>query len=319
MDILPLGYSVGALLYSPAINLRVVDTLVYNKIPPPYSFAFCLEDTISDDYVLEAESTLEQVLQRILQAQETQSFYLPKLFVRVRSVEQLRTLSRRFSFASSILTGFILPKFFAHNCGQYIAEIEQINGRADKLYYFMPVFESSEMIDLTRRYDGLYSVKKQLESVSGAILNIRVGGNDLSHAFGLRRRADQTIYDIRAIANLLTDIFTAFGTDYVVSGPVWEYYSGASWEHGLEQEMKLDVLNGFVGKTAIHPSQVPVITRQLRVAKADYDDALAILNWKPGQASMVSTNTARERMDEYKVHSNWAKRTVLLAEQFGTR
>lgn len=27
--------------------------------------------------------------------------------------------------------------------------------------------------------------------------------------------------------------------DYVVSGPVWEYYSGYNWENGLIQELKM--------------------------------------------------------------------------------
>lgn len=36
--------------------------------------------------------------------------------------------------------------------------------------------------------------------------------------------------------------------DYVVSGPVWEYYSGYNWENGLIQELKDDKLCGFTGK-----------------------------------------------------------------------
>lgn len=50
----------------------------------------------------------------------------------------------------------------------------------------MPIFESAGMIDLRTRYENLSLVKQQLDTVSDRILNIRVGGNDLSHAFGLR-------------------------------------------------------------------------------------------------------------------------------------
>lgn len=317
MGILPLGYQVGALLYAPAIQLNVVDTLVNQKIPAPFSFAFCLEDTIQNDRVEEAELELEQVLTQLLRAHRDQSFYLPKLFIRVRSVAQLKKLAVRFAPVSSILTGFILPKFFTDNCGQYIQAMEEINAKADKPYYFMPIFESARMIDLTGRYEGLYAVKKQLERVSSAILNIRVGGNDLCHAFGLRRHSNQTIYEVQVIASLLTDIFAAFGTDYVVSGAVWEYYSGPDWEAGLARELSFDLLNGFVGKTAIHPKQVPIITRALQVSQADYEDARSILNWTPQQATLVAASAAKDRMNEYNTHCNWARRTLLLAEGFG--
>ena len=75
-------------------------------------------------------------------------------------------------------------------------------------------------------------MRAQLDTVSGSILNIRVGGNDLSHAFGLRRPANRTIYDLRPVADILIDIVAAFGTQYVVSGPVWEYYSGEDGKRG---------------------------------------------------------------------------------------
>ena len=96
----------------------------------------------------------------------------------------------------------------------------------------MPVFESAAMIPPQTRREALTEVRAQLDTVSGSILNIRVGGNDLSHAFGLRRPANRTIYDLRPVADILIDIVAAFGTQYVVSGPVWEYYSGEGWEEG---------------------------------------------------------------------------------------
>lgn len=85
------------------------------------------------------------------------------------------------------------------------------------------------------------------------------------------------------MADILIDIVAAFGTQYVVSGPVWEYYSGEGWEEGLRREMELDLLNGFTGKTVIHPNQIPVVNEMLRVSQRDYADARAILNWDTGQ------------------------------------
>jgi len=162
-------------------------------------------------------------------------------------------------------------------------------------------------------------VRAQLDTVSGSILNIRVGGNDLSHAFGLRRPANRTIYDLRPVADILIDIVAAFGTQYVVSGPVWEYYSGEGWEEGLRREMELDLLNGFTGKTVIHPNQIPVVNEMLRVSQQDYADARAILNWDTGSGSLVSASEDGGRMNEYNTHSRWARRIVLRAERYGVR
>lgn len=199
----------------------------------------------------------------------------------VRSPEQLLRLAEEYAPFSSILRGFILPKFFLENCGAYLAAIRSI-GRTEE-YFYMPVFESAAMIPPQTRREALTEVRAQLDTVSGSILNIRVGGNDLSHAFGLRRPANRTIYDLRPVADILIDIVAAFGTQYVVSGPVWEYYSGEGWEEGLRREMELDLLNGFTGKTVIHPNQIPVVNEMLRVSQQDYADARAILNWDTGQ------------------------------------
>lgn len=233
------GYDVGALLYCPAnAHGSIVGAIVEQRFPTPYSLAFCLEDTVREDAVADAERMLRGTLSRIASAAEGGSFFLPPIFVRVRSPEQLLRLAEEYAPFSSILRGFILPKFFLENCGAYLAAIRSI-GRTEE-YFYMPVFESAAMIPPQTRREALTEVRAQLDTVSGSILNIRVGGNDLSHAFGLRRPANRTIYDLRPVADILIDIVAAFGTQYVVSGPVWEYYSGEGWEEGLRREMELD-------------------------------------------------------------------------------
>ena len=173
------------------------------------------------------------------------------------------------------------------------------------------------MLPLETRHAALAEVRDQLAEVSGAILNIRVGGNDLSHAFGLRRPVDRSIYDLGPVAAILLDIVTAFGARYVVSGPVWEYYSGEGWEEGLRREMELDLLNGFIGKTVIHPNQIPIVNRALQVTSRDYADARSILNWD--KDGLVAASRDGDRMNEYNTHFNWARRIVLRAERYGTK
>ena len=311
------GYSVGPLMYSPVkLHGSIVDALKEESFSRPFSLAFCLEDTVSEDAVEDAENDLFAILQRITEEAESGDFYLPKIFVRIRSPKQLKELSQRYACFRGVLTGFIIPKFFIDNCDAYISVILE---QMELGYRYMPIFESEKMVPLHTRYADLAQVKEKLKPVSARILNIRVGGNDLSNVFGLRRSVKQTIYDVRPVANLLVDVLTVFSPDYIVSGPVWEYYAGEGWEEGLRRETELDLANGFIAKTVIHPNQIPVVNDVLRVSRADYEDAKKILNWEQNQTWLVSGSTEGTRMNEYNTHWRWAEKILFLARNYGVR
>ena len=167
----------------------------------------------------------------------------------------------------------------------------------------------------------LIQLKHKIDDMKDHVLNVRVGGNDFSNAFGVRRHIDETIYDILPVSQLLCDILTVFSRDYVVSGPVWEYYSSNNdeWAIGLKRELKYDVLNGFVGKTVIHPNQIPVVVDSLKVKKQDYDDAMEILSWRDDSALLVGGSAQKERMNEVNTHLRWAKRVASLAAVYGVQ
>lgn len=317
MDTFLLRYSVGPLLYCPAANKTVSESIINEKFGRNYSLALCLEDTIDDNHVEEAEHILVQTLTALFHTRMEKDFFLPKIFIRIRYREQISSLYRRLGQAGELVTGFIVPKFSLHNAASYIEEILAVNSLSSANVYMMPILENPAMIHLQKRYEILYGVKEKLDKVSDLILNVRVGGNDLSHAFGFRRQCTETIYEIQPIASILSDIMTVFGMDYVVSGPVFEYYNGPHWEQGLIQEIKKDRLNGFVGKTVIHPKQIDAVNQVYAVSRMDYEDALSILNWKPDTMLLVSGNTASERMNEHKTHANWAKKILALAEVYG--
>ena len=48
-------YSVGALLYSPALNGKIAESVISERFGKAYSLALCLEDTIADNSVSMAE------------------------------------------------------------------------------------------------------------------------------------------------------------------------------------------------------------------------------------------------------------------------
>lgn len=310
-------YSVGALLYCPANNKTIVRSIVNGQFGGKYSLALCLEDTIGDGFVREAEQTLLSSLQQIFQKKEQTGFFLPKIFIRVRCPQQIDALYRQLGDARGIVTGFIIPKFDLDNADDYISAICRINESSSKTIYMMPIFESPAIISLQGRSSILYALKEKLDVIEPYVLNIRVGGNDLCHIFGYRRHSNESIHQIQPISHILSDIITAFGMDYVISGPVWEYYDGENWEKGLAAELDQDRQNGFIGKTVIHPKQIEAVNSAYRASASDYEDAKAILGWEADCRSLVSGSVRKERMNEYKTHYNWAKKTMFLAEYYG--
>lgn len=307
-------YSVGALLYSPASNDKIAEHIANEFFGTHFSLSLCLEDTIRSGSVKDAEKILVNTLSDIYEKAQKKSFYIPKIFVRVRHKEQIKDLYERFGNSRELLKGFIFPKFTPLTADDFINEVMSLNVGTHTLY-MMPIFENTEIIDPLHRAETLYHLKEKIDAVQEHILNIRVGGNDLCNAFGFRRHSNETIYHIRPIAHILTDIVTIYGRDYVISGPVWEYYNGAGWDTGLKEELHADRMMGFIGKTVIHPKQIALVNEAYRVTQADYHDAKAILNWDSDNLVAGSANT--ERMNEYKTHYRWAKKTLFLAENYG--
>lgn len=310
-------YSVGALLYCPANKSGFPESIRDGSFGDKYSFALCLEDTIGDSHVSEAEQEMIQSLITLHQYSSVATFYMPKIFIRVRVAEQIDKICANLGKALSLVSGFIAPKFDLASADNFIKAISDIQVKYQRTFYLMPILENSAMIDLRTRIDMLYTLKDKLSHIEESVLNIRVGGNDLSHAFGLRRHIDESIHSMKPIDSILTDIVSVFGRDYIISGPVWEYYDGDGWDDGLLRELKEDLLCGFIGKTVIHPKQIEVVNNALKVSQSDYEDAKSVLNWDENSAGMVSGSVSKERMNEYKTHSNWALKTLFMAEYYG--
>lgn len=312
-------YSVGALLYCPANNEKIAESVIGEKFGRQYSLALCLEDTINDSCVAEAENVAIRSIETIYRHSQKQKFYIPKIFIRIRTPRQAASLYERLGQCQPLLTGFIIPKFAPDHAGEYIRIIQQINDSSPQTVYMMPILESPSIVHLQERQHILYSLKEKLDKVNELVLNIRVGGNDLCNMFGVRRHDNESIHHIRPISDILSDIITVYGMDYVVSGPVWEYYNSSNWKCGLMAELAEDRLCGFIGKTVIHPNQIDIVNASYRVPQKDLDDAKAILEWNSCAKTLVSGSEAGERMNEYKTHSHWARKTLMLAEVYGVQ
>lgn len=320
-----LKYSVGALMYTPALNTKIADAVINGKYGKHFSLALDLEDTIAENAVFKAERQLLKTLTKIAEAKENDSIELPLLFIRVRNPEHLMQIYLKIHNYADIVTGFILPKYDTETMSAYTDTITEINdllirrGLADtRKVWFMPTLESGCLFNPMTRLENLERIKDSLTPVKNNILNIRVGGNDMCNAFGIRRNAEQTIYDIAPVNSLLTDILTVFSNHYVISAPVWEYFIGDKWKDGLRREIECDKLNGFIGKTLIHPNQLPVALEAFKVTREDYNDAVEVLKLSDGSLLVGKTATGG-RMNEAKTHTKWAEKTLLLAKIYGVR
>lgn len=304
-------------MYTPAISEGISEKIRNKAYPCLTSLALCLEDSINDDSLEAAEIQLVKTLIDIKTSVPKED--RPLLFVRIRTPEHMLAVHNMIRDSEDVLTGYILPKFDLDNAKRYIEVLTHINNHRMHKLYIMPTLESGMVADAENRIDALTKLKDVLAPIRNSILNIRVGGNDFSNLFGVRRKIHQTIYDIGVIRDILSDIINVFSREYVISGPVWEYFGNSpdgAWAAGLKREISLDIVNGFTGKTAIHPSQLPVIYESLKVSKEDYNDAQSILAWnRRGYA--VAKSAGGTRMNEVKCHTRWAEKISCMGQIYG--
>ena len=201
------------------------------------------------------------------------------------------------------MCGINFPKFNAENGYEYYAYLRDLNDRFGEILYGMPIIEDAEVAYKETRMIELMGIKKILDKYRDLVLQVRVGGTDFSSVFGVRRGVDYSIYDIMAVRECLSDIINVCGrdNDYVISGPVWEYFRAPKElmfeelpNHGIEdylmkrlpivnneidgllREVIQDKANGFVGRTVIHPTHVKFVNALMAVTKEEYDDACQI-------------------------------------------
>jgi len=337
-----LSVALGATLYMPADRPSLAADIAKQAAAGVTSVVACLEDAIADEQVSYAEDNLVDAL-RILHDERTD---MPLLFVRVRAPEQIPALVRRLGPSVAMLDGFVLPKFTADSGTGYLRALDEADRIAGTALKAMPVIESGAVLYAETRVHELTRLRAVLHRDRHRILAVRIGATDLCALYGLRRSPDLSIYDIKVVADLIADVVNvlgrADGTGFTVSGPVWEYFSGHERifkpqlrrspfdEHnepelrgrlvsraidGLIREVQLDQANGLTGKTTIHPTHVSVVNALSVVSSEEHRDATDVLN--AGRGSGVMASGRRNKMNEIRPHTAWARRTVQRGRVFG--
>jgi citrate lyase beta subunit len=263
----------------------------------------------------------------------------------VRTPRQIPQIVDGLGDDASALTGFVLPKFGEENGSSYLDEIVAASEAVGRRLFGMPVMESSEIVFAETRVESLLALRRLLDKYRDSILAVRLGATDISGQYGLRRSREHTVYDIGPVARVIAEVVNVFGRadgGYVITGPVWEYFSSsermfkpqlrespfirhderklrgqliAADLDGLIREVTLDRANGLTGKTVIHPSHVAAVNALGVVSLEEYRDAQDIL----GTAAVggAASSAYRNKMNESKPHTAWARRTVLRSRAFG--
>ncbi len=321
--------AIGALLYTPATFPTLAQDLISRRIPALRALSICLEDAIPDRLRAACELNLKeqlQALQAAIDGKRITADELPIIFVRIDSLSTLERLASDFVKYSALITGVILPKVTLENIMPYLRVAEAIHLASEDPFYVLPTLESVELMQSPRRVVYLQTLKERMDAHPGRVLGLRIGATDLCGLYGIRRQVTSPIYHIPLLAHCIADITQVFCLHdaYTVSGPVWEYFSPeqplihglrASLEtEGLLRELTLDLQQGLVGKTCIHPTQILPVQAAHVVPHAVYEDAVALLG---GDDRAVFAATLGNQMNETRPHAIWAKKTLEMADIYG--
>lgn len=337
-----LQYCLGATLYMP--GTKDIKDKVLNHQLDVTSFVMCCEDAIKEEDLPMAEQNilnhLDYFADKIDEGSLSQDD-IPLIFVRVRNPEQFQKFAKRLTTRqASVLTGFNFPKFNSHNALGVLRTLVEVNSRLGVILYGMPILEGVEVAFRESRTKELQQLRNILEPYRDLILNIRVGGTDMSSLFGVRRGINSTVYDIMPVRDALSDVVNFFNRycDYCISAAVWEYFRAykdddiddiikKSFHYalikgqdiinpaidGLLREVMIDRANGFVGKTIIHPTHAKFVNAMFTVVEEEYNDAVQILNTSGG----VVKSAKGDKMNEIGPHRRWAEKIVARAKVYG--
>lgn len=319
-----LQYAVGGLLYMPATQQNIAEKIIDGRAKDIKSMVLDLEDALGDDLVGYGQKHIVKVIDKLKEAVESGKLKMsdiPLIFIRVRTSQHMIDAMNMLKEDIVYITGFNIPKFDKYCCEDYIEKFIQVRDYAHSIdgtnLYIMPIIENKTAMYRQLRMDNLLHINNALRRIHENVLNIRVGGADFNSIFGIRRNTNHTIYDTGVVRSVLSDIINVFGKSYIVSGPVWEYFGTIPGEDGLRRELDADAINGFFGKTAIHPSQLPIIQEFYIVDYIEYMDALGILGMNANTTGVQKS--ASGRMNEVKTHHKWAQKIIGIANIYGVR
>ena len=276
-------WRLGAPLYMPGNRRDIIDIANGDKYPMLRSMIFCTEDAVA---TIDVDSCLRHLGLCLQGFKESPHRYR---FIRARNPEILARLLTLPHIEN--IDGFVLPKF---NESVFHAYFDQLK---DTPFKVMPTLETQDVFDNSAMTELRQALLQ--EDIAQRIITLRIGGNDLMNLLGLRRTKSCTLYEtpLGVVISQLVTIFKPYG--FSLSAPVFEYLNDAAT---LQKEIMLDLAHGLIGKTAIHPTQVPLIESAYAVDNEDYEMAHALC-----EQAAPAVFRMHDAMCEVATHQQWAQ------------
>jgi citrate lyase beta subunit len=288
-------WSLGAPLYMPAHRRDLMDCANGEKLSQLRAMIFCTEDAISE---ADVEISLRHLGLCLQGFKDTPYRYR---FIRARNPAVLERLLALPHIEN--IDGFVLPKF---NAGVLHAYLDQLQGTPFKI---MPTLETKDVFDVSAMIELRQALLQH--PLFGQIVMLRIGGNDLMSLLGIRRHRNLTLYET-PMGHVISQLVTLFKPHgFSVAAPVFEYLDDVAT---LKREINQDLAHGLIGKTAIHPVQIPVIETAYRVAREDYDMAIKLVD-----QSAPAVFKMHNAMCEVATHLNWALDILKRQQYYGIR
>lgn len=290
-------WQLGASLYTPATrpDLLALGTGRYGALT---SLIYCTEDAVLEADLPLALDNLARALPLL-----PPSGVGPLRLIRVRNPA---VLARVLTLDLRGISALVLPKVHAGNLGAYLRVLDRSAWPRLPLLLTLETPEALSEAHMTRLRDLILEGGHRPR-----VAALRIGGNDLMHALGVRRKPGRTLYEgpLERVIGMLLGVFKPHG--FALSSPVYEVFGDLPT---LARELEQDLDYGLCGKTIIHPAQLPAVLDAYRVAEADLLEARAIL--APDAPAVFQMNG---RMCEPATHTRWATDIACRAELYGVR
>ncbi len=291
--------ALGATLYVPATRDDLRAIAAGRRIEHLRSVVLCLEDSVLESDVERGMANLAETLSNMRHTPHDPDNQRPILLVRPRTPELLGRIAGL--PGSNAIDGYVLPKVTAGNLPEWMAPI------SNRSQAILPTIETREAFEP----DEMRQLRAQLLTMQERVPCIRIGGNDLLQLIGARRSAVRTAYEgpLGAIIASLVATFAPWG--FSLSSPVLESFQ----DHDLlRREIERDIEHGLLTKTAIHPTQIPVIHEAYSVSMDELAAARHVL--EEDTAAVYKENGV---MAEPATHRRWAEGVLRRSQTYGVR
>lgn len=282
-------HRIAASLYVPAVHPKLECALLGRAFPQARSLIACTEDAISDHQLDQALSQLAATLLALPSCEHG-----PLRFVRPRNPQVLQLLLSLPGIDR--VHGFVIPKADHQTLPAYL-KILETDGRA---FAFMPTLETAATFDM----GAMVALRSLLQSsaLASRCLSLRFGANDLLALLGMRRPRGASIYQT-PLGVLIAQLVLCFKPHgFQLTGAVFDYLDQPEL---LRAEATQDRQMGLIGKTAIHPEQLPIIESAFHPDAREVAAAMALSD---AQAPAVMCFDGA--MLERAVHGEWARRLL---------